>query len=417
VALAAGDPHAQDLKRAEAYLGKVPRPSEGARNTTLNELAYLLGRKFVLDELNHRTLCFQWCATCRPPLPEGEALATIRSAWTALSAKGELGADWEPPKGRREHLRQESQPPDGAEDDGVNLAACVASVALNAPETFKPVEYISTGYPSLDRVLGGGWARGESTSEFGASTMGKTCLAVNQAVRIAEQGFPIGYVSLEMRAKDVWQLATCIVGDVPRQHVRHATLTDLEAARLREAKERLAAWPLYVIDRTQIPTDPENPEAPTMAAVSAILRAGVAFFGWRAAFLDYLGKVGPFGQDELQRLSRLTNWACDTAQRLDFHFVCLAQTNKAAWNRLDADGKRDVSLEDSKGPVEVIADFDYAIGVVRQDWNTDAPLDPSPMKVAVRKARYAPGGAVSLMFHRSTGRIVEADTGGATDDA
>lgn len=301
---------------------------------------------------------------------------------------------------------------------GVDLAAHVAAVQLKAACTFQKVEYVKTGYPLLDRALGGGWALGESTSLFAPSSMGKSAVMVNLALAVARQATPAAVLSLEMRDADIWRLATGITGGIPRNHIRHLTMTALETERFAQAIQKLSALPLAVIDRRAFPLDPEHPEAPTMQAISAVMQDGVKHCGWRVVFLDYLAKVGPFDGEDLRRMARLTNWIFDTAQRSGLHIVALAQANKSCFGRKEkGTDKRTIELQDSKGGVEVVADLDNCIGLIRHDWNTGKPVDPVAMKAVVLKARQGPGGTAPLIFCKSTGEIHENQNGENEDDA
>jgi RecA/RadA recombinase len=290
---------------------------------------------------------------------------------------------------------------------GVDLDDCCAAARLADASTFQPKRFIPTGYSQLDKALGGGWYEGEATTLFAPSSMGKSSVMLNLAVAAARQGIPTAVLSLEMRGSDVLQLATSIVADLPRLHVRCGTMTANENEKMQAAIAELSQWPLYVVDRSRFPVDPQHPEAPTMQAVADVMREGVTRCGWRLVILDYLTKVGPFGDDDLTRYPKLTNWAFDLAQRLGIHFICLAQTGKSSWGRKDENGGRSISLEDCKGSIEVIADFDNAIGLVRDDWNSEAPEDSPLLRAVVLKARQAAGGVCQLVFHRLTGRVEE----------
>jgi hypothetical protein len=211
-----------------------------------------------------------------------------------------------------------------------------------------------------------------------------------------------------MRESDIWQLAVAAAADIPRQHIRKGTLSESEGLKFHDALSELSGRPLYVVDRSRFPVDEQNPEAPTMQAIAQVLREGERFCRWRLVFIDYLMKVGPFEGDDLTRLPRLTSWVFDLAQRLDVHIVALAQSAKSSWGRTDGSGARTVALQDSKGGIENVADFDAAIGLVRDDWNTERQEDSPTMRAVVLKARHAPGGVCRLTFHRRTGRIEEA---------
>jgi hypothetical protein len=174
---------------------------------------------------------------------------------------------------------------------------------------------------------------------------------------------------------------------------------------------QLSGCPIYVVDRTAFPVDKDHPEAPTMDTVTGALVDGRERLNWGVAFIDYLTKVGPFGTDELARVPCLTNWVFDLCRRTGLHLVCLMQSNKAAYSRKDGRTKeRTVGLEDVRGTIETVADFDNCIGLTRTDWNTEEPLDPAPSKLVINKARQGPGGKVDLSFHKKIGRFDTRDT-------
>ena len=92
-----------DYERATRYVAKVPGSLEGQRNQTLNGLAYCLCERFSdLTEDEHRMLCQRFNAKCIPPLPELEAVNTMKSAWRGCHEKGEVGSKQKPPRSKRE---------------------------------------------------------------------------------------------------------------------------------------------------------------------------------------------------------------------------------------------------------------------------------------------------------------------------
>ncbi len=107
----------------------------------------------------------------------------------------------------------------------------------------------------------------------------------------------------------------------------------------------------------------------------------------------------------MERIPRLTDWCFDIAQRSGVHMVALAQSNKAAFGRRDNAGHMSLGLEDVRGAIQTVADFDNVIGLSRDDWNTDEPIDPASMSAVVVKARHGSGGKAPLVFFKSTGRI------------
>lgn len=290
---------------------------------------------------------------------------------------------------------------------GIDLSQRSAGVRLLAQETFQPAKFVTSGFRTLNGPLGGGLAAGETTTLFAPTSMGKTSMMANMALNMALDGVAVAILSLEMPESDIWRLVTGILAMVPRLHVRQNTLTPQESINFAASIQRIAACRLDVIDRRCFQADSKNAGA-CMDVIGSVVRDGVRQCGWHAVFIDYLSKVGPHDDDEVSRLPRLTNWAFDLAQRTGVHIVALAQSNKSAFGRVDKKTKqRTVSLEDVKGVVEAVCDFDNVIGLVRNDWNTSAPQDPVEMRAVVLKARQGPTGSVPLTFYKSIGRIIE----------
>ena len=272
--------------------------------------------------------------------------------------------------------------------------------------TFAPVKYYTTGYPSLDKVLGGGLAEGEMTSLAAAAGMAKSTLMVNMALRMAAAGIPVAVLSLEMRSKAIWQLAVAIDGRINRTSVRTGNMDSQQDAACQTSITKMMAYPIYVFDRSSFAIDPDHPEAPTMAIVSRLIENAAAE-GVKTILIDYLTKIGPFDDDELSRYPRLTNWAFGIAQRTNVHLVCLMQSNKAGLRTKNEEGEGSLNLQDVKGPIEMIADCDNVVGLARSDYNTEVQDDFPELRVIAKKVRSGPGGIVSLHFDKSTGRIDE----------
>ncbi|MGD0092641.1 MAG: DnaB-like helicase C-terminal domain-containing protein [Planctomycetota bacterium] len=293
-------------------------------------------------------------------------------------------------------------------DRGLDLAERMASVRLLAPDTFKPATFVTSGYSSLDGPLGGGLALGNATSVFAPASTGKTTFAANMALNMALAGVSVAFISLEMTDTDIWRLVTGIQADIPRYNMRRAMLNPQERHDRNAAINRLITTKLFVLDRRAFPPGPDNDTTPDMDRIGAVIQDGVRKHGWQVVVVDYLSKVGPFDDEDITRMPRLTNWVCDLAQRNNIHLVALAQSNKAAFTRKDPDtGGRTTALQDTKGAIETVADFDNVIGISRDDWNTAQPQDPAELVVRVLKARQGPTGTANLIFYKKTGTIKE----------
>ena len=101
---------------------------------------------------------------------------------------------------------------------------------------------ISTGFPSVDRILGGGLRRGELTVLGGDVGSGKSALALAIALRAAAAGTRATYATSEMPPERVHERVLAIEG--------RARIDDLRAGTLDErARAELGAVALRLRDR------------------------------------------------------------------------------------------------------------------------------------------------------------------------
>lgn len=105
-------------------------------------------------------------------------------------------------------------------------------------------EPISTGWPTLDKYLGGGWERKTLVTFIAPTGAGKSMFLVNAAAALVAQGLNVLYVTLEMAdfkiglRVDSW-FGNVAIDDVPRE------LERVRAAISQQAKGRLfiKEWP------------------------------------------------------------------------------------------------------------------------------------------------------------------------------
>jgi replicative DNA helicase len=103
------------------------------------------------------------------------------------------------------------------------LLGRIDAVADGAP----PHETIPTGFPSVDRLLGGGIRRGDLIALGGDVSSGKSALALAIALRVAEGKRNVAFFSGEMSRERVMERALAIEG--------RARIDDLRAGSLDEA--------------------------------------------------------------------------------------------------------------------------------------------------------------------------------------
>ena len=92
------------------------------------------------------------------------------------------------------------------------------------------VDTIPTGFPSVDRVLGGGVRRRDLVALGGDVGSGKSAFALGIALRVAQQGLGVAYFSGEMDEERLMERALAIEGRVAIDELRSVSEEELLAA-------------------------------------------------------------------------------------------------------------------------------------------------------------------------------------------
>lgn len=106
---------------------------------------------------------------------------------------------------------------------------------------------IPTGFPSVDKILGGGFRRRDFIALGGDIGAGKSSLALGIALRVAQQGLGVAFLSGEMDEERLMERALAVEGRVTVDELRNATLTDQTRAGVGAAAVRLRGLPLSIL--------------------------------------------------------------------------------------------------------------------------------------------------------------------------
>lgn len=118
--------------------------------------------------------------------------------------------------------------------------------ARQAPAADAPPDAVRSGFPSIDRVLGGGLRRQDFLVLAGDVGAGKSALALAIAIRAAAHGHPVLYLSGEMSEERLLERALALEARVAVDTIRKGELDDLERAALGAAAIRLRDYPLML---------------------------------------------------------------------------------------------------------------------------------------------------------------------------
>jgi replicative DNA helicase len=128
-------------------------------------------------------------------------------------------------------------------DDESPLEALVGRIDATTPGHPAP-DTVPTGFPSLDRVLGGGLRRQDLIVLAGAVGSGKSALALGLAIRAARAGTPGLLLSGEMSPDRVMERALALEGKVSIDELRQGRLDPVARAAVGAAAVRLRDTPL-----------------------------------------------------------------------------------------------------------------------------------------------------------------------------
>jgi replicative DNA helicase len=97
----------------------------------------------------------------------------------------------------------------------------------------------ATGFPSMDKWLGGGIRRGDLVVIGGESGVGKSALALAMALRMAQSGTNSAYFTAEMTVERAMERVLAIEGRAKIDEIRQGTLDEFTRAAVGGAAVRL----------------------------------------------------------------------------------------------------------------------------------------------------------------------------------
>ena len=109
-----------------------------------------------------------------------------------------------------------------------------------------PPDTVPTGFPSVDRMLGGGFRRQDLIVLTGDIGSGKSSLGLGMAIRSALRGTPTAYLSGEMSEARLMERALALEGRASVDAIRAGDLDDGTRTSVAAAAVRLRGLPLLV---------------------------------------------------------------------------------------------------------------------------------------------------------------------------
>lgn len=262
-----------------------------------------------------------------------------------------------------------------------------------------------TGYPELDKKLGGGGFRKGSLIILGSRpAMGKTSLMMNIAVRQARIGVGQTIFSLEMSKEDVVRREMASVGGFPVKFTEGIQLNESDYLRVSDAAEAIQGLPIDIRD-----TD-ETFKVSWIRTTLARVKRERGSVG--TVWVDYVQMIEEDTKSSSDKrnyqIERIARYLKNLAKKFECTIILLAQVSRACESR---DNKRPMmaDLSDSSG-LEKYADA--ILMLFRQEYYDakDDSREQSELHLAeiiIRKSRFGSEGTVRAAFQPAYTRFLE----------
>lgn len=240
--------------------------------------------------------------------------------------------------------------------------------------------FISTGFPKLDSILGGGFIRGGLYILGARPAVGKSTFAVNLADGITGSTL---FISLEMTVEQITAKRISRRVGCSSAGLLSGRLTDKAWEQVAVAMTDISTKGLYLNDRYDL----------TVSQIGLLAQAVPEL---RAVIVDYLGLIQPATRSAstYENISQVSRELKRLALSLNVPVVCLAQLSRKVEERQN---KRPM-LSDLRDSGAIEQDADGVLFLYRDDYYTGPPADgqPSQVELSVAKNRHGRTGETSF---------------------
>lgn len=246
-----------------------------------------------------------------------------------------------------------------------------------------PADGIPTGFPSLDKLLGGGMRRGDLIvlgSDVGA---GKSALALAIALRARRAGAAVELMSGEMDLPRILERVLALEGRAAIDHIRQGTLDEPTRASLGAAAVRL---------RDALPRFSRLPSGGVMAVLETVRALDDAALLVVDSLQSIPDSDRPIDEELALAVRSLKSLAVDA------HVAVLLTAHLPGLDRERADLRPALDDFGARGAVKQHADV--ILGLYREELYQNAPGQEGATELAVLKNRGGPVSYVDLYFYK-----------------
>ena len=247
---------------------------------------------------------------------------------------------------------------------------------------------IPTGFPDLDKRLGGGLAEGSLVIIAGRPAMGKTSIALQVAYNVADQGHTALVCSQEMQDTQLIDRAVSFVGRIPLANLLTGEdLTSDDHDKYGAALSRLREAPLFLDEQGQL-----RPADVRRKARKVKNKRGLAVL-----VIDYLQlMVGDKdGENRTREVTQITQDLKALAKELSCCVIALSQLNRQVESRPN---KRPI-MSDLRESGSIEQDADVILAPYRDEYyNADSRYQGLAELLVLKNRQGASGGFVPMSF-------------------
>jgi replicative DNA helicase len=273
--------------------------------------------------------------------------------------------------------RREAQEPErtAQEEAEALVPSALAGEASGAP--------VTTGFPSLDSLLGGGLRRGDLVVLAGDAAVGKSALALAIALRSTAAGQAAAYLTGEMSAARLMERALAIEGRVRVDDLRRGGLNDV-------AHSGVAAAAIALRRRPPLFEDLRD------AGVEGVSDFLARHLGVELTIVDSIQALTRGTLPMEEEVADIARRLKELALRRSTVILAVTGFRESAIGRTD----QRPSLRDLGGVGALRHHSDVVLGLYREELYQPSPHIEGATELAVLKNRSGPTGLVDLYFYK-----------------
>jgi replicative DNA helicase len=274
-----------------------------------------------------------------------------------------------------------------AESQGLAELISARTVHWEALQRGEASSGIPTQLPALDEALGGGLKGGKVIVIAARPSVGKTSLASQIALAVAQQGHPVLILSQEMPAADLADRAVAHLGRVNLGALATGHMGEGDWGRITEALDLSMRLPLRIDDEPGL----------TLHAINAKARLMQQRYGLKLLVVDYLQLcAGTSPRDNRnQQIEEVSRGLKSLSKELDCTVLALAQLNRQAAKGAEPD------LSDLRDSGAIEQDADTVLFLHPRERQGDGSLLVAAL---IAKNRQGRRGRFALSFYGATQR-------------